>query len=174
MSLPVYRLRGRSAGKPTISSPPLLPPRLESTVRWSTNPISLFIVQKVNRDPSKHLSFSRRPWFALRSTPSAVRCLPPWSMGTNHQRSNFMRCSIILAVFVTGVAYSQSFPTSVSSPDGRLNITFQTATNLASGDAARRSLSPHYLAAPGGGQLIYRVSFRGKTLIEPSALALER
>ncbi|HTX22034.1 MAG TPA: glycoside hydrolase family 97 protein [Candidatus Aquilonibacter sp.] len=84
-----------------------------------------------------------------------------------------MRYSILPFLFAATVVFSQTNQTSVTSPDGRLTITFQTATNTTSGDAARRTLSPQYQAAPGGGQLVYTVSFQGKTVFEPSALALD-
>jgi len=84
-----------------------------------------------------------------------------------------MRCSIVLILFAAAVAQSQTNPTTVSSPDGQLTIAFQTATNTTPGDARQRELSPQYQAAPDGGQLIYSVSFQGKAVIEPSALALD-
>lgn len=82
-----------------------------------------------------------------------------------------MRCSILPILFAATVACAQTNLT-VTSPDGQLAITFQTATN-ASGESGLGKLSPHYQPAPGGGQLIYTVSFHGKMLIGPSALALD-
>jgi alpha-glucosidase len=52
---------------------------------------------------------------------------------------------------------ARTFGAAVSSPDGRLTLTIETAPDA--GTSAER--------------LIYRVSFRGKPLVEPSALRLE-
>jgi alpha-glucosidase len=84
-----------------------------------------------------------------------------------------MRYSMLPLLFAATVAYSQTNTAAVSSPDGQLTISFQTATNTTSGGTEQRQLSPQYQSAPGGGQLIYTVSFHGRELLEPSALALD-
>jgi alpha-glucosidase len=67
-----------------------------------------------------------------------------------------------LLVIAAGTAAAQPpEEASLASPDGRLRIVFQTVTEAQPG------------AVPGGGQLVYAVSFQGQPLLEPSALRLE-
>ena len=64
-----------------------------------------------------------------------------------------------LFLFMAATAWSQSGTAILSSPDGRLAITFQTVSNNQ--------------PAPAGGRLVYAVSFQGKPLIELSVLRLD-
>lgn len=66
-------------------------------------------------------------------------------------------------------ALAQSGMAVLNSPDGELAITFRTVSPPAPGS---RQSAPSTQTAPKGGQLIYEVGFRGKALIEPSALRL--
>ncbi|RPI18262.1 MAG: glycoside hydrolase family 97 protein, partial [Acidobacteriales bacterium] len=59
---------------------------------------------------------------------------------------------------VCAVAFAQSGPAVLSSPDGQLAITFQTVVKGQ--------------AVAAGGQLVYSVSFQGKPLLDQSALSL--
>ena len=78
----------------------------------------------------------------------------------------FPRLAILLPLLIHPVAVAQSV---LHSPDGRLAITFRTVSMVQSGRGAPSTLQP----APGGGQLVYEVSFQGKALVEPSALRLD-
>jgi alpha-glucosidase len=71
----------------------------------------------------------------------------------------FLRIFLTLLFVINAAAFAQSGPASVSSPDGRLTITFQTVAKDQ--------------PAPEGGQLVYTVSFQGKPLILQSALGLD-
>lgn len=70
-----------------------------------------------------------------------------------------MRSLIFILVLGATAAWSQSSPTVLHSPDGRLAISLQTETEG--------------VPNPGGGRLVYSVSFQGKPLINASALSLE-
>ncbi len=72
---------------------------------------------------------------------------------------HFLLCSAVLLTAALGTAGAQSSAESVKSPDGNLEFTFETA----SGNQP----------AATGGQLGYRVSYRGKPLILRSQLGLE-
>jgi alpha-glucosidase len=74
--------------------------------------------------------------------------------GIASQRKRFRRLAIVLLIIPAAVAYAAT----VSSPDGRLTLTVDTSVD-----------GP----APSGRHLVYQVSFRGKVLIEPSALRLD-
>src|SRR3990172_4688582 len=71
----------------------------------------------------------------------------------------FLRIILTLLFVINAAAFAQSGPAAVSSPDGRLTITFQTVAKDQ--------------PAPQGGQLVYTVSFQGKPLILQSALGLD-
>ena len=71
-----------------------------------------------------------------------------------------MRNTAIILLFLTASAFSQPGPMVLKSPDGRLAITFQTAAS---------SNEP----APGGGRLVYSVSFQNKMVIDWSGLSLD-
>ena len=79
------------------------------------------------------------------------------------------RLTLIL-LMLSGPAFAQSPPT-ISSPDGRLSITFRTVA--AARPVAEGEPPPALEPAPDGGQLVYEVSFQGKALIEASALRLD-
>jgi alpha-glucosidase len=83
-----------------------------------------------------------------------------------------MRYTILLVLFTLSTTVrAQPGVAVLSSPDGRLAITFRTVVRNESGPAQRES-APSAQPAPAGGQLVYAVSFQGKPLIEPSALRL--
>jgi len=65
---------------------------------------------------------------------------------------------LVIATTGVAVALAQSGAAVVASPDGRLEMTFQTAVGNEPAGAS--------------GQLTYKVSFRGKPVIDPSALRL--
>ena len=79
------------------------------------------------------------------------------------------RLALIL-LMLSGPAFAQSPPT-ISSPDGRLSMTFRTVA--AARPAAEGEAPPALEPAPDGGQLVYEVSFQGQPLIEASALRLD-
>ncbi len=60
--------------------------------------------------------------------------------------------------FLWTAARAQTAPLTLSSPDGRLAIAFQTVSNN--------------LPAPAGGRLVYAVAFQGKPLVDQSGLSL--
>ena len=70
--------------------------------------------------------------------------------------SRFRFLISLLFLILTGTAIVAAG--TLASPDGRLALTIESVANPAS---------------PGSTQLVYRVSFRGKTLVEPSRLQLE-
>jgi alpha-glucosidase len=70
-----------------------------------------------------------------------------------------LRFFLALLFVIHATAFAQSGPASVSSPDGRLTITFQTVVKDK--------------PAPEGGQLVYAISFQGKPLVDPSPLSLD-
>src|SRR4051812_18752611 len=71
---------------------------------------------------------------------------------------NPMRHLILGLIFVSASLEAQTNTTSLQSPDGRLVIRFQT-------------VSTNHTPAPAG-RLVYDVTFRGKSLLEPSSLSL--
>jgi alpha-glucosidase len=80
--------------------------------------------------------------------------------------------SLIAAfLFMPATAWSQSGRAVLTSPDGRLAITFQTVAKTQPGRRGRQT-APGSQPVPEGGRLVYAVSFQGKPLIEPSALSL--
>ena len=76
----------------------------------------------------------------------------------------------LIVLMLSGPVFAQSPPT-ISSPDGRLSITFRAVA--AARPVAEGETSPAPEPAPDGGQLVYEVSFQGKALIEASALRLD-
>jgi alpha-glucosidase len=68
-------------------------------------------------------------------------------------------------------AWTQTGTAVLSSPDGKLSITFQTVTPPQ--DATETVIDPVMPVAPAGGQLVYAVSFQGKPLIDQSPLGLD-
>src|SRR5690242_11994284 len=74
------------------------------------------------------------------------------------EADRFMRYLILTLVFLSISLRAQTDSTSLSSPNGRLTIHFQTV-------ATNRSAAP-------AGQLVYDVAFQGKPLLNPSALSL--
>ena len=80
-----------------------------------------------------------------------------------------IRIALTLTLILNGLVFAQS-PATVSSPDGRLALTFRTVS-LARPAEAAGALHPE--PAPDGGQLVYEVSFQGKPLVETSALRLD-
>jgi alpha-glucosidase len=79
-----------------------------------------------------------------------------------------LRIAVVLLTLLQGVALAQSAETALRSPNGQLAITFRTVAITPTEDDGRK-VEP----APAGGQLVYEVSFRGKSLVEPSALRLD-
>ena len=79
-----------------------------------------------------------------------------------------LRISVAMLMLLQGVARAQSGEATLRSPNGQLAITFRTVAITPTEDDARK-IEP----APAGGQLVYEISFRGKSLVEPSALRLD-
>jgi hypothetical protein len=78
---------------------------------------------------------------------------------------------VILLLIFLGTSFGQSDAAVLSSPDGRLTITFRilSPSQVPQG----REVAPIPESSPGSGQLIYEVSFQGNPLIQPSALCLD-
>jgi alpha-glucosidase len=83
----------------------------------------------------------------------------------------FPRLALVLPLVVHLAAVAQPGVAVLHSPDGRLEIAFRTVTPSQPGRGGRGAAAIE--PAPGGGQLVYEVSFGGKALIEPSALSLD-
>jgi alpha-glucosidase len=79
-----------------------------------------------------------------------------------------LTCGLFCAA---AIALAQSGTAAVSSPDGRIAITFQTVEKSTSAPQ-RDTPAPSKILSPSGGQLIYSVSYGGKPLVQPSALRL--
>jgi alpha-glucosidase len=81
------------------------------------------------------------------------------------------RLGVILLLIFPGTSFGQSNAAVLSSPDGRLTITFRilSPSQLLQG----REVAPIPEPPPGSGQLVYEVSFQGNPLIQPSALRLD-
>jgi hypothetical protein len=97
----------------------------------------------------------------LRSQWSGGETPPTLAAGTAALRFNipvFMRYIILVLLLVSASAVTEAEPILLTSPNGDLAIRFQT-------------IDSHSNAAPTG-QLVYDVSFRGKSLLNPSALSL--
>ena len=81
-----------------------------------------------------------------------------------------LRLAVTLILILNGLVFAQP-PAAVSSPDGRLTLTFRTVSYPQA--ATEGALTANPQPAPNGGQLIYDVAFQGKALIEASALRLD-
>ena len=68
---------------------------------------------------------------------------------------------LVLTLLACSLAAAQTRPVSIESPDGRLQIRFQTVT----GENDQPS--------PNGGRLVYDVAFKGDPVITPSGLGLD-
>lgn len=80
-----------------------------------------------------------------------------------------LRISVLL-LMLQGAVCAQTGEATLRSPNGQLAVTFRTISPGDRGDAdARRNV----VTAPAGGQLVYQVTFRGKPLVEASALRLD-
>ncbi len=82
----------------------------------------------------------------------------------------FTRPAMIFCLLMQA-AYSQTGVAVLSSPDGRLTATFQTVEKRQP-NARGEMPAPGEVAVPAGGQLVYKVSFQSKLVVEPSALRL--
>jgi len=77
-------------------------------------------------------------------------------------RCNCFRCDVIVVALVAGLAasaYSQPSPLVLTSPDRQLSMQF--------------AATPDKGSAPDAGKLVYSVAFKGKQILDPSALGLE-
>jgi alpha-glucosidase len=75
---------------------------------------------------------------------------------------SFLKSILLLAALVGGISansFCQSFPLTLSSPNQELSLQFATA--------------PVEGSTSGGGKLVYSVSYRGKPVLDQSALGLE-
>jgi alpha-glucosidase len=75
---------------------------------------------------------------------------------------SFLKSILLIAALVGGISansFCQSFPLTLSSPNQELSLQFATA--------------PVKGSTSGGGKLVYSVSYRGKTVLDQSALGLE-
>jgi alpha-glucosidase len=82
-----------------------------------------------------------------------------------------IRMAVIFLFLIPTLSFAQSVPPVLSSPDGRLAITFRTVSFRPPVQDGEATPSPE--PAPNGGQLVYELSFKGKPLIEASALRLD-
>jgi alpha-glucosidase len=103
-------------------------------------------------------------WNALRRSPGvspASSCTVPVQDQLRYNITAspiLMRYLILTLLFVSTSAFAESEPVVLTSPNGDLAIRFQTIDKSSN-------------AAPAG-QLVYDVSFRGKSMLNPSALNL--
>src|ERR1035437_7206089 len=75
---------------------------------------------------------------------------------------SFLKSILLIAALVGGISansFCQSFPLTLSSPNQELSLQFATAEVKGS--------------TSGGGKLVYSVSYRGKPVLDQSALGLE-
>jgi alpha-glucosidase len=75
---------------------------------------------------------------------------------------SFLKSILLIAALVGGISansFCQSFPLTLSSPNQELSLQFATA--------------PVKGSTSGGGKLVYSVSYRGKPVLDQSALGLE-
>ena len=75
----------------------------------------------------------------------------------------------LISFLAVGFLLSTAAAQTVTSPDGQLVATFQTVTRT----VASPGQPPAGLQPAPQGQLVYRVTFHGQELLEPSALRLE-
>jgi alpha-glucosidase len=79
----------------------------------------------------------------------------------------------LLPLFAMGFsAFGQPGVATLNSPDGRITLTFETVAKKQPGPRSQQATPAAQVAAEGG-QLVYLVSFQGKSLLEPSALRLD-
>jgi alpha-glucosidase len=82
-----------------------------------------------------------------------------------------LRHTLAIVTLLISPAVAQSGAAGLRSPDGKLAITFETVAPSPETPQGNDA-NPSTQAAPEGGQLIYRVSFRDKVLLEPSRMRL--